>query len=141
MTSRKTPVTKKTTKTSSKKNRADSGILKIDSDVRLNLLHLDAEVRAARNQFTMEQMKLGQYIQSIDKDGIIMKSQAALQATAQNMQVMEARYSNLRNEVEAKLGINLREYSFDDETGVLHKHPEPVPQPVAQEAKSEDLKN
>ena len=116
-------------KTAAKKNskslKAEKELitLKLDNDTRLNLMHLDAEVRAARNQFTMEQMKLAQYIQSIDKDGIIARSQAALQATAQHMGVMEARYSQLRQEVEKKMGINLREYSFDDETGTLHKHP------------------
>ena len=117
-------MTRKNLNGKKKASKGDVGnVLKLDNETRLNLCRFEAEVRAARNQFTLEQMRLGEYIKSIDKDGIIAKSQATLQATALHMATMEARYNSLRQEVEEKLGIALREYSFDDETGTLHKHP------------------
>jgi len=117
-------------KNNSKKNKSktpkefigENGELKLDPETRQNMCRFDAEVRAARNQFTLDQIRLAQYIQSIDKDGIIVRSQAALQATALHVQEMEGRYNAVRQEVEKKLSINLNDYSFDDETGLLHRH-------------------
>jgi hypothetical protein len=96
-------------------------VIKLDDMTRMNLCRLDAEVRAARNQFMLQQMQLAEHIRSIDKDGKLAGMQAGLHATAMHMQEMEARYNGVRQEVEQKMGILLREYSFDDETGILHK--------------------
>jgi hypothetical protein len=95
--------------------------LQLDSDTRLNFCRLEAEVRASKNQLTMEQMKLTQLIKDLDKEGVIAKSQVAVYESAKQLHLMEAKYFELKKDIEKKLNIELKDYGFDDETGILHK--------------------
>lgn len=105
-------------------NVGPNGELRLDEMSLQRLCRLEAEVRAGQAQFTLESMQMAQYVASIDKDGVINKMQVGLRTLAQHVQTVEAAYNALREETGKRIGINLREYSFDDQTGVLHKHGE-----------------
>lgn len=121
---KKTAKISKSAKKLPPENTGPNGEMKIDDMSLQKLCRLEAEVRAGRNQFTLEQLQMANYVASIDKDGVINKMQASLQSLVQQVQTAEAAYNGLRDEIGRKLGINLREYSFDDQSGLLHKHGE-----------------
>jgi hypothetical protein len=103
-------------------NKGPLGELKLDDMERMRLLHLEAEVRAGRAQFSLGQVELRDFISKVDPSGTIFRRQADVIALGQKLQTQEALYNQVVQEVEAKLNIKLKEYSFDDTSGVLHKH-------------------
>lgn len=94
--------------------------LRLTDVVRLTLCRYEAEVRAARHQLAAEQAQLREYVAVLDKDGVIAKRQAIIYTLLHQVSEMQARYDKTRQEVEKDLKINLKEYSFDDESGLLH---------------------
>lgn len=103
-------------------NKGVLGELKLDDLTRMNLLRLDSNVKASQALLQLQQLKLRDYILKIDKDGVVFTMQADLLALGQQLQVQEADYRAASQKVEEELGIKLKDYSFDETSGTLHKH-------------------
>ena len=95
--------------------------LQLDTVTRLTLCRYEAEVRAARHQMAAEQAQLAQHLAAIDKEGYVAKKQATIYELIQQVSAMQARYDQIAQQVEHDLHISLKDYSFDDESGILHE--------------------
>ena len=99
----------------------EAATLQLDAVTRLTLCRYEAEVRAARHQMAAEQAQLAQYLAKIDKEGYVAQKQATIYGLIQQVSAMQARYDQAAQQVEQDLHIHLKDYSFDDESGILHK--------------------
>ena len=114
---KKSPITS----TPAAPKEVSESILRLDPVTRLSLCRFEAEVRAARHQMEAQKAQMSQYLATIDKEGLVVKLQASIYAHMQQAMVMQARYDQISKQVEADLKIVLANYSFDDESGVLHE--------------------
>ena len=95
-------------------------VLRIEENERLNLLRLQAEVRAASAEAVTKQREASDFIKSIDPDGKYhklvgdaMTAQGAVQQTvAENNAAIDA--------ISKRLRIDLRRFSIGDDS-VLHE--------------------
>lgn len=62
------------------------------------------------------------YIQKIDPEGQMAKMEEEVRASAVKSQQAKQQYEVVTKRIEARLGIKLTNYSFDDETGTLIPH-------------------
>jgi hypothetical protein len=100
---------------------SEATVLQLDAVTRLTLCRYEAEVRAARHQMVAEQAQLAQYLAKIDKEGYVAQKQATISTLIQQISAMQARYDQTAQQVEHDLHISLKNYSFDDESGILHE--------------------
>lgn len=100
------------------------GSMRLDDVSRLTLLRWDAETRAAERELVVQKAALSAYLKSIDPQGHIGRQQAGIAAVEGALQKARAEYAAALSRAEAKLGVLMRDYSYDDESGLLHKNVE-----------------
>ena len=99
------------------------GTLKIDDLSRMTLLRWEAQMQAYQSDILNRNIALNAFIKSVDPSGQISKQQQAITATQAELVRARTAYEDARGSIEKKLGIDLRDYSFDTESGVLHEIP------------------
>lgn len=114
---------KKTSKKVDPTNISHEGTLKLSDILRLTLLRYEAEVRASDGEIRLHVGSLESYIKSIDPEGKITKMQSEIQALVHNRDLIKKKYQDTLKEIESELGISMSDFSFDTETGILHKNP------------------
>jgi Xaa-Pro aminopeptidase len=115
---------KKTQKTKAKKSieelNADPAPLKLDDLTRLRLLRAQAEINNAQTRMTLAMEALKAKLKEIDPEGVLARLQTDAAAQQKVLDRFLNEYNQIYGEIKTKLGIDLKQYGFDDETGVLH---------------------
>ena len=106
-----------------KENVGENGILKLDDLTRMNLLRLQAEQRDAFSSLRLENISLDAYLQKIDPKGMVRLLETKLTQAQQRIDGLKKEYAQVLLDIENKLKIDMKNYSFDDVSGILHEIP------------------
>ena len=87
--------------------------------LRLRLFHSEQE-RFSR-QHTLAAIQKASYIKQLDPEGRLAKMDSELQHAASAHQAAQKQYQETLQAAESRLGIKLNDYTFDTDTGILHK--------------------
>lgn len=87
---------------------------------RLELRALEAEAKLVQFESRALMTQRLEYLLKIDPDGKLAAMDRDIQSLNQQLQQKKQEYASTLKKVERRLGINMVEYSFDDETGLLH---------------------
>jgi len=97
----------------------------------LDLLRLTRAIekeRAARMELVVASGALNALFQQwMQENAQAREANDKIKALQAEQKAAEKTYQDLIAKIGTDLGVDLREYSFDDETGVLHKRPAPRP--------------
>lgn len=96
-------------------------VLKLTEVELLKVEKLTSQLRACDNEIVLTQATKNAYIQQIDPQGQLGKFDSKIQALKRERMEAEATYKELSSKVNARLGIDLKDYAYDDNTGVLRK--------------------
>lgn len=96
-------------------------MLKLTESERLNLQRLGAEIRAGDATHKQKQAEADAFIKSIDPEGKYHRLIGDAMTAKVTVQQFVMQNNALVDAVSKRLGINLRDYSYDDETGALHE--------------------
>ena len=96
-------------------------LLKLTEGERLNLQRLGAEIRAGNLQHALKQAEADAYIKGIDPEGKYHRLIGDAMTAKVTVQQFVLQNNALVEAVSNRLGINLRKFSYDDESGVLHE--------------------
>lgn len=116
----------KKTKKAEVKDPNELSVLKLSSADLDHLSRWDAEVRAANALLLLRQNELEIVSEKIDPQGILRAAQQAFRAARASADTTKARYLEVSKEIGSKMNVNMAEYAYDDETGVLNKLPDDV---------------
>lgn len=96
--------------------------LRLTREEILNLKLAEAEGRAATFQLNLRQLQRDHYLAQIDPKGLLKK--VGDEIVNANKSITEHRtvYLQTMQAIEKRLGISMKDYSFDETTGVLAKH-------------------
>lgn len=103
---------------------ADSGLsgrLQLTREEILGLKLAEAEGRAATFQLALRQLQRENYLAQIDPKGLLKKVGEEIANANKAVVEHKTAYLQAMQAVEKRLGISMKEYSFDETTGVLLK--------------------
>jgi hypothetical protein len=109
-------------------NVSEGGSLKLDDLTRMNLLRLQAEQRDALSSLRLESLTLNAYLQKIDPQGTIRLLQTKLAQLQNRAEQLKVEYNTALVEIGNRLKIDMKNYSFDDVSGLLNEIPAPPKQ-------------
>lgn len=96
-------------------------LLALTTEERLHLRLYESEtVRWAAESHVRGQQR-DAYLRKIDPEGKLAKMSQEARAVAEKSAEAQKQYQATVKAIESRLGIVLKEYSFDDVTGALHK--------------------
>lgn len=72
-------------------------------------------------QYTLATIQRAAYLKQIDPNGQLAKIEQDMGLASGSAEAARKQYQEVLEAVEARLGIKLTDYSFDANTGVLHK--------------------
>ena len=86
---------------------------------RLTILRLDAEIRASQYKLQLTKDLLGRYLEKVDPQGRIAKMNKEISDWTERNARWAGEYQAALQKIRSERGIDLAEYTFDDETGAL----------------------
>lgn len=86
----------------------------------LSLKLYEAETRAATYAATIRQMEREAYLRKIDPENKLGKLEEEFRGYAKKANDYRGAYQRTITNIEARVGISMKDYTYDDETGVLH---------------------
>jgi hypothetical protein len=95
--------------------------LKLTREEILQLKLAEAEGRAATYQLALRQIQRDNYIAQIDPKGLLKKVAEEIGAISKTVSDHRVAYTQAIQAIEKRLGISMKDYSFDDTTGILAK--------------------
>jgi hypothetical protein len=95
-------------------------VLQLDQITLLKMEKFQAIIRACTSESQNVQALRRALMAKIDPQGHVEKLDSRLVALREESRTNENSYKTLMADVEAKLGIKMSDYSYDDETGALH---------------------
>lgn len=87
--------------------------------LRLRLFHSERE-RASKS-YTLANITRASYLKQIDPQDNLSKLDRDLRTAMSSIEDANKQYQEAMQSAEARLGIKLSEYTFDGDTGLLHK--------------------
>lgn len=72
-------------------------------------------------QYTLATIQRAAYLKQIDPNGQLAKIEQDMGLASGSAEAARKQYQEVLEAVEARLGVKLNDYSFDANTGVLHK--------------------
>lgn len=108
---------------SRKTGRRDSAgpvVMQLSALEVMTLNRHDAEARAANAELTALQMQRTMLLARLDHGGHLARLDAALQQKKTELMEAHGAYKESSDVVGMRLGVNLKNYAFDDKTGALH---------------------
>jgi hypothetical protein len=129
---KKTKGAQASAKKSSKKNGHQMPeVLKLDELTLYKMRMLDAEMKALQSDVLIQKGVKEGLLAKADPTGVLKKLDDKVQLLTANYHQKAEEYKALRDEVGERLGIDMKDYAYDDTTGVLHDlsaaPPEPLP--------------
>ncbi len=115
--------TKKEAKTSKKAKKPSNetpGSLRLDEITMLRLARADAEMRASSSEVLIKKGVKEGIMRKVDPQDVLKKLDLEIQALTARYHQNQAEYARIRDEAGKKLGIDMKNYSYDDTTGILH---------------------
>jgi len=111
---------------------AANEVIRLDDLTRMNLLRLHAEVDATEVRIKMDQTSLALYLKSIDPEGKVYSFETNLNHLRQRLNKFSDEYRAEILKISEKYHIEMKDCSFDEETGTLHTHIEAPEAPKTQ---------
>lgn len=96
--------------------------LKLTREEILSLKLAEAEGRASTFQLSLRQLQRDNYLARIDPKGILAKVGEEIADVSKAVQEHKTSYLTTMEAIEKRLGVSMKEYSFDEITGILVKH-------------------
>lgn len=108
-------------KSSSKKtNGHHLELFKLDELTLYKMRMLDAEMKALQSEVLIQKGVKEGLLAKADPTGVLKKLDDKVQLLTANYHQKAEEYKALRNDVGAKMGIDMQNYAYDETTGVLH---------------------
>lgn len=79
------------------------------------------QVRAYEAEMQLEIIKKDAYLQQIDPSGRLNQMLAAIRSKSNNLAEAKTFYRDTVTAIETRLGVNLKEWAYNDQNGVLSK--------------------
>jgi predicted dinucleotide-binding enzyme len=111
--------------------------LRLDEMTMLRLARADAEMRASSSEVLIKKGVKEGLLQKVDPQGILKKLDLDIQTLTARYHQNQMTYEKVREEVGKTLGIDMKNYSYDDETGVLHDLSDTAAPPVEESLPTE----
>lgn len=86
----------------------------------LSIKLFEAETRAATYAATIRQMEREAYLRKIDPENKLGKLEEEFRNFAKKANDYRGAYQRTITNIETRVGISMKDYTYDDETGVLH---------------------
>jgi hypothetical protein len=99
----------------------DPAVLSLTENELLRMEKLSTQVRACDSEVMITLSQKNGYIQKIDPQGALGRFDQKINALKQERSEAEVGYRTTTAQVEARLGIKLKDYAYDETTGVLRK--------------------
>lgn len=96
-----------------------AGRLQLTREEILTLKLAEAEGRAATYQLAYRQLQRENYIAQIDPKGLLKKTAEEISGINNSVQQHKSSYMQALEAVEKRLGISMRDCSFDETTGIV----------------------
>jgi len=96
--------------------------LSLDPNTVLRLRMYEAETRAATSEGRLRISQMQSLLQQIDPEGKVLALQQQIDDFLRKKAAAEKNYLATILGIESKLGIKMKDYSYDDETGRLYPH-------------------
>jgi hypothetical protein len=87
------------------------------------LARVYAEQRALRAELRLAWAERSGFLSRVDPAGTLYKLDADIAAKTDEGRGVQAREVTIRTGIEARIGVDLSRYSYDDNTGTLHELP------------------
>lgn len=87
------------------------------------LARVHAEQRALRAELRLSLVERSGFLARVDPGGTLYKLDADITSKTDEGRAAQAREVTIRAGIEARLGVDLSRYSYDDNTGTLHELP------------------
>lgn len=110
-----------------KADLAHPEVLRLDETTLLKLKGQDAETRALKFELQNHILTKEKLLAQVDPQGVLKALDKKIQQLSQEYSVANQEYGKVRDEIGSELGIDMKEYSYDDKTGVLHNINETPP--------------
>jgi len=122
---KKTSSVKKFLKSAAKKaeKRAPQGpleVLKLDELTLYKMRCFDAEMKSLQSDVLIQKGVKEALLAKADPTGVLKQLDTKVQLLTANYHQKALEYSNLRATIGESLGIDMKDYAYDDTTGVLH---------------------
>lgn len=78
-------------------------------------------MRAVKSELILASASRTAFLKEIDPKGQLSKYETSLAKLNAELKDTSDKYTKIVNEIETKFGIILKEYAYDDETGILNK--------------------
>lgn len=98
------------------------GRLQLTREEILTLKLAEAEGRAATFQLAYRQLQRENYIAQIDPKGLLKKTAEEIGTINDSVQQHKASYTQALQAVEKRLGVSMKDCSFDEATGIVTPH-------------------
>lgn len=114
--------TKKEAKPSKKSKKTNGHVetLRLDELTMLRLAKADAEMRASASEVLIKKGVKEGIMKKVDPQDVLKKLDLEIQALTAKYHENQAEYARVRDAAGQKLGIDMKNYSYDDTTGILH---------------------
>jgi len=80
---------------------------------------LDAERQLARKTLECHMLKREAVLRQLDPNGLLAQAQEIIAKSSKAADEFDAKLSEYQKRIEARLGLSLKQHSYDDETGDL----------------------
>jgi hypothetical protein len=108
-------------KSSSKKNgHHHPEVLKLDELTLYKMRCFDAEMKSLQSEVLIQKGVKEGLLAKADPTGVLKKLDEKVQLLTANYHQKAQEYKALRDEVGERMGIDMKDYAYDDTTGVLH---------------------
>ena len=117
----KAPITPRLTKAQLAKLQAEPKVMALSEVELLRMEKLSTQVRACDNEIIINQSLKSNFISQIDPAGQLQKFDSKLQALKQERMAAENEYKLLSKSIGDRYKIDMKEFAYDDQTGVLRR--------------------
>jgi hypothetical protein len=90
-----------------------------DELYRLQIAQL--QVRAAEAELALQMLQRDLFLKQVDPEGKLKTLASIIRTRSDESSFGKKAYAEVTKEIETRLGINLKEYAFDDQNGQLSK--------------------
>lgn len=96
-------------------------VMKLDPLTLLKLENALLHKRAVESELRVQQIMRAAYLKQIDPDSKLDQFDESIHKLREEFSMAEESHSQAVRDAEISLKIDMREYSYDDETGILYK--------------------
>lgn len=99
-------------------------VLRLDELTILKLSKYQAQIRAVTSEISMQSTQRQAYVKQVDPKGLLDIYDKKILALKDEYVAAKNEYILVAEKVKATLGVDLKQYTYDEQTGVLHANTE-----------------